>query len=196
MGSHAINQQSSRSHCVFTIYVTRLDADSPETPIKAEFSVVDLAGSEKLAMLSGNPSPLLVRESIDINTSLLALARVITALATSAKRKVKNGESADRSHIPYRESKLTMLLKHALGGNSLTTMIACISPSDRDVDETLLTLMYAGRARNITNIPHVNENPKSALIRQLRAEVASMKKELAYYRGLASSDQRFMWKGC
>ncbi|EAN84107.1 putative kinesin-like protein [Trypanosoma cruzi] len=183
MGSHAMNQQSSRSHCVFTIYVARCDADSPETPIRAELSIVDLAGSERVAMLSRSPSSSMLKDSPDINASLLTLGRVITALTANGTR-AKKGKPADRSHIPYRESKLTMLLKHALGGNSLTTMIACISPSDRYVDETLSTLLYAGRARNITNIPRVNEDAKSALIRQLRAEVASMKRELKYYTEL------------
>ncbi|KAF8295832.1 putative kinesin-like protein [Trypanosoma cruzi] len=186
MGSHAMNQQSSRSHCVFTIYVARCDADSPETPIRAELSIVDLAGSERIAMLSRNPSSSMIKDSPDINASLLTLGRVITALAANGTR-AKKGKPADRSHIPYRESKLTMLLKHALGGNSLTTMIACISPSDRYVDETLSTLLYAGRARNITNIPRVNEDAKSALIRQLRAEVASMKRELKYC-GILTTD--------
>ncbi|ORC93575.1 kinesin-like protein [Trypanosoma theileri] len=184
MASHAMNRQSSRSHTVFTIYVTRLDAQSPKTVIKSEFSIVDLAGSEKLTMLSREPSASLVKESIEINASLLALGKVITALANASKKKGKKGTVFDRLHIPYRDSKLTKLLKHALGGNSLTTMFACINPSDRYVDETLSTLLYAGRARNITNVPKVNEDPKNALIRQLRAEVDNMKKELAYYKGL------------
>ncbi|ORC93574.1 putative kinesin-like protein [Trypanosoma theileri] len=188
MASHAMNRQSSRSHTVFTIYVTRRDTDSPEMSVRSEFSIVDLAGSEKLTMLSRDPSASLVKESIEINASLLALGKVITALANASKAKGKKGAVFDRLHIPYRDSKLTKLLKHALGGNSLTTMFACINPSDRYVDETLSTLLYAGRARNITNVPKVNEDPKNALIRQLRAEVDSMKKELAYYRGLASGN--------
>ncbi|KAH9577358.1 Kinesin motor domain [Trypanosoma melophagium] len=186
MASHAMNRQSSRSHTVFTIYVTRRDSDSPEMSVKSEFSIVDLAGSEKLTMLARNPSASLVKESIEINASLLALGKVITALANGSKLKGKKGALVDRLHIPYRDSKLTKLLKHALGGNSLTTMFACINPSDRYVDETLSTLLYAGRARNITNVPRVNEDPKNALIRQLRSELASMKKELAYYRSLCS----------
>ena len=174
MGTHQMNIQSSRSHCLFTLYVHSWDSGSPECVINSELTLVDLAGSEKLALLASDPSPQLLKESIEINTSLLALGKVITALAVGT-----------RGHVPYRDSKLTRLLKHALGGNSMTVMIACIAPLDAYVEETLSTLLYAGRARNITNDPRVNEDPRSALIRQLREEIVSLKKELAYYRRLA-----------
>jgi hypothetical protein len=178
MGSHALNQQSSRSHCLFTFHITQYDPSDRETSVKSELTLVDLAGSEKLTMLSSDPSKVLVKESIDINASLLALGKVITALATVGK---------GTTHVPYRDSKLTKLLQHALGGNSMTMMLACISPLDSFVDETLSTLMYAGRARNITNDPHVNEDPRTKLIRQLRAEIVALKEQVNHYQQLCES---------
>ncbi|CUE71547.1 kinesin, putative [Bodo saltans] len=175
MSSHQMNHQSSRSHCIFTIHVHSWDPHNPESVLKSELSVVDLAGSEKLALLSSNPTAQLLKESIEINTSLLSLGKVITALAAAGKGGI--------NHVPYRDSKLTKLLKHALGGNSMTSMIACVSP----LDDYLSTLMYAGRARNITTVPKINEDPRSALIRQLRDEIASLKSELEYYKQLAGT---------
>jgi hypothetical protein len=180
MSSHQMNHQSSRSHCIFTIHVHSWDPHNPECLLKSELSVVDLAGSEKLALLSANPTAQLLKESIEINTSLLSLGKVITALAAGGKGGI--------NHVPYRDSKLTKLLKHALGGNSMTSMIACVSPLDDYVEETLSTLMYAGRARNITTVPKINEDPRSALIRQLRDEIATLKSELEYYKQLGSGD--------
>ncbi|CAG9582032.1 putative kinesin [Leishmania major strain Friedlin] len=203
VSTHLLNHHSSRSHCVFTIYVESRARQKGDLLSRSELSLVDLAGSEKIGLLSHNPSARLVKESIDINTSLLALGKVITALSSgpapaAAELKRKNLGLAPRArggaeqqaatrHIPYRDSKLTMLLKHALGGNSLTTMIACISPSDRYVDETTSTLLYAGRAKNIRNAPHVNEDATTVLIRQLREEISQLKAELGYYREMAAN---------
>eukprot|EP00756_Hemistasia_phaeocysticola_P018752 Hpha_TRINITY_DN15616_c4_g7::TRINITY_DN15616_c4_g7_i1::g.101733::m.101733 len=175
MGSHSMNLQSSRSHSLFTMYIESWDPQQPECVIKSELTLVDLAGSEKLTMMSKNPSAKLLQESIEINASLLALGKVISALG---------GGKAAKQHVPYRDSKLTKLLKHSLGGNSLTLMIACISPCDSYVDESVSTLFYAGRAKNIRNDPRVNEDSKSSLIRALRAEIASLKTELQHYRTL------------
>ncbi|KAG5493166.1 hypothetical protein GH5_01906 [Leishmania sp. Ghana 2012 LV757] len=202
MRSHLMNHQSSRSHCIFTIYVESRARRNGELLSRSEFSLVDLAGSEKIGHLSHDPSAKLVKESIDINTSLLALGKVITALSSGASAaawalKSKTRALASRArggaeqgagarHIPYRDSKLTMLLKHALGGNSLTIMVACISPSDRYVEETTSTLLYAGRAQNIRNVPHVNEDATTLLIRQLRQEIVQLKAELGYYREMAA----------
>eukprot|EP00796_Vickermania_ingenoplastis_P007242 gene7243-5091_t len=181
VASHLMNQQSSRSHCIFTIYVTRRDAKTGDILSRSEFSLVDLAGSEKLKSISSDSRSKIAKESIEINSSLLALGKVIIALANA---KGKKGSSV---HVPYRESKLTMLLKHAIGGNSLTTMIACISPSDSYIDETVSTMLYAGRAKNIENAPKVNEDPNYAIIRQLREEIRQLKEELQYYRVLAAN---------
>jgi hypothetical protein len=185
MGSHHMNLQSSRSHCLFTLYVQSWDptvTDGSSDVIKSEFTLVDLAGSEKLALLSQNPSQQLLQESIEINASLLALGKVITALADGVT-------SGDSVHVPYRDSKLTRLLKHALGGNSVTVMIACINPCDAYLDETMSTLFYAGRARNITNDPRVNEDGRSSLIKQLRQEIESLKMEVQYLKGLGGGGE-------
>lgn len=180
MASHSMNQQSSRSHCIFTIYVIRSDARTGDVVGRSEFSLVDLAGSEKLNSISADHRTTVAKESIDINTSLLALGKVIVALSNA-----KGKHASD--HIPYRESNLTKLLKHALGGNSLTTMIACISPSDAHVEESISTLLYAGRAKNIENEPQLNEDPNFAIIRELREEIQQLKQELQYYRRLAQN---------
>lgn len=190
VSGHLMNHQSSRSHCVFTIYVERTKPSTGELQSRSEFSIVDLAGSERLGSLATNPSARLVKESIDINTSLLALGKVITALSVAPGAKKAStrggGGRAAASHVPYRDSKLTKLLKHALGGNSITVMFACISPSDKYIEETVSTLLYAGRAKNIQNAPHVNQDPTAALIRQLKGEISQLKRELQYYRSLAT----------
>eukprot|EP01079_Euglenida_sp_SAG-EU17-18_P011805 gene11805-2152_t len=134
------------------------EVDHPEQ--LSELTLVELAGSGKLMMMSRHPSSKLIQESIDIHTSLLALGHVLPALT----------EKTPAGHIPYRESKLTRLLQHSLGGNSMTLMLACISPCDQHGEETTSTLYYAGRARDIKNDPRVNEDPRSALIRALRLE--------------------------
>lgn len=179
VASHLLNTQSSRSHSIFTIYVTRRDAKSGDILSRSEFSLVDLAGSEKLKAITTNSKSRIAKESIEINTSLLALGKVIIALANSRGKKAV--------HIPYRESKLTKLLKHSIGGNSLTTMIACISPCDAYIDESVATMLYAGRAKHIENAPKVNEDPNYAIIRLLREEIRQLKEELQYYRVLASN---------
>lgn len=180
MASHTMNLQSSRSHCIFTIYVIRSDARTGDVVGRSEFSLVDLAGSEKLNSISVDHRATVAKESIDINTSLLALGKVIVALSNA-----KGKHASD--HIPYRESNLTKLLKHALGGNSLTTMIACISPSDAHIEESISTLLYAGRAKNIENEPQLNEDPNFAIIRELREEIRQLKEELQYYHRLVQN---------
>lgn len=109
------------------------------------------------------------REGISINCGLLALGNCISALGDKSKK---------ATHVPYRDSKLTRLLQDSLGGNSQTVMIACISPSDRDFMETLNTLKYANRAKNIKNKVQINQDQNSRTISQLRKEVASLQLEL------------------
>jgi hypothetical protein len=162
-GSHArrtastlMNQQSSRSHGIFTISIEQhLLVQDGEEGNKNEFTVakfhfVDLAGSERTKKTGAEGKTL--KEGININKSLLALGQVISALTDTEK---KSG------HIPYRDSKLTRILQDSLGGNSRTSMIACCSPAESSYDETLNTLKYAARARNITNKPVVNRDPAS-----------------------------------
>ncbi|CCW66587.1 unnamed protein product [Phytomonas sp. Hart1] len=186
--SHLLNESSSRSHCIFTIYVECQRAQTREVVRRSELSLVDLAGSERLSMLSRDPSQSFLKESIDINTSLLALGKVITSLAEASKKRGAGEGSGEarrgQAHIPYRDSKLTKLLQHALGGNSITVMIACISRSDRYIDESISTMLYTGRARNIENVPHVNQDAAATQLTQLRGQIASLKEELRYYRDL------------
>lgn len=120
------------------------------------------------------------REGISINCGLLSLGNVISALGDKSKK---------ASHIPYRDSKLTRLLQDSLGGNSQTLMIACISPSDRDFMETLNTLKYANRARNIKNRVQINQDQSSRTISSLRREIAALQLELLEYKqGKRSTD--------
>ncbi|KDO29105.1 hypothetical protein SPRG_06161 [Saprolegnia parasitica CBS 223.65] len=172
MASHNLNAASSRSHCIYTLYVESVDTTNPEDVLKAKLSLVDLAGSERVVKTGATGVTL--QESIGINKSLFVLRQVIQTLSDEAK------DGGDTKHVPYRDSKLTALLKHSLGGNSITLMIACLSPSDVYVDENLSTLVYAARAQSIANKPTKNEDPKTVLIQQLRDEVAQLKAQLAH----------------
>uniref|UniRef100_A0A3Q1JJD9 Kinesin motor domain-containing protein n=1 Tax=Anabas testudineus TaxID=64144 RepID=A0A3Q1JJD9_ANATE len=183
--STQMNAQSSRSHAIFTIHLCqmRVCQQPPLSPIiafstppeyetlMAKFHFVDLAGSERLKRTGATGDR--AREGISINCGLLALGNVISALGDQAK---KGG------HVPYRDSKLTRLLQDSLGGNSRTVMIACVSPSDRDFMETLNTLKYANRARNIKNKVVVNQDKTSQQISAMRAEIARLQMELMEYK--------------
>uniref|UniRef100_A0A665WTJ8 Kinesin-like protein KIF21B n=1 Tax=Echeneis naucrates TaxID=173247 RepID=A0A665WTJ8_ECHNA len=185
--STQMNAQSSRSHAIFTIHLCQMrvcqqlgevnGVDSrpitqPEfETLMAKFHFVDLAGSERLKRTGATGER--AREGISINCGLLALGNVISALGDQTK---KGG------HVPYRDSKLTRLLQDSLGGNSRTVMIACVSPSDRDFMETLNTLKYANRARNIKNKVVVNQDKTSQQISALRAEIARLQMELMEYK--------------
>uniref|UniRef100_A0A671WIT8 Kinesin family member 21B n=1 Tax=Sparus aurata TaxID=8175 RepID=A0A671WIT8_SPAAU len=190
--STQMNAQSSRSHAIFTIHLcqmrvcqqlqmVRFAITQPEfETLMAKFHFVDLAGSERLKRTGATGDR--AREGISINCGLLALGNVISALGDQAK---KGG------HVPYRDSKLTRLLQDSLGGNSRTVMIACVSPSDRDFMETLNTLKYANRARNIKNKVVVNQDKTSQQISALRAEIARLQLELMEYKAgkrVASED--------
>uniref|UniRef100_A0A8C9HGN4 Kinesin-like protein KIF21A n=1 Tax=Piliocolobus tephrosceles TaxID=591936 RepID=A0A8C9HGN4_9PRIM len=189
--STQMNVQSSRSHAIFTIHVCQtrvcpqIDADSAtdnkiisesaqmnefET-LTAKFHFVDLAGSERLKRTGATGER--AKEGISINCGLLALGNVISALGDKSKR---------ATHVPYRDSKLTRLLQDSLGGNSQTIMIACVSPSDRDFMETLNTLKYANRARNIKNKVMINQDRASQQINALRSEITRLQMELMEYK--------------
>uniref|UniRef100_A0A7E4UYI7 Kinesin-like protein n=1 Tax=Panagrellus redivivus TaxID=6233 RepID=A0A7E4UYI7_PANRE len=160
VGATLMNKDSSRSHSIFTVYVEALsDAGSIRM---GKLNLVDLAGSERQSKTGATGDRF--KEATKINLSLSALGNVISALV--------DGKS---SHIPYRDSKLTRLLQDSLGGNTKTVMIACISPSDNNYDETLSTLRYASRAKNIKNKPKINEDPKDALLRQYKEEIEKLK---------------------
>merc|ERR1719428_1835311 len=167
VASHKLNYASSRSHCVLSLVVERTGADNVVR--YGRMSLVDLAGSERVARTEVQGQNL--REAININQSLFVLRKVIAALASPSK-------DAERDHIPYRESKLTSLLKQSFGGNSYTVMLACLSPADSNFDDNLSTLQYATKARSIRNAPQVNVDPKSALIMRLQEEVANLRRRL------------------
>lgn len=185
--STQMNAQSSRSHALFTLLIRRTRVMSPEETgmdsgdletLTSKFHFVDLAGSERLKRTGATGDR--AREGISINCGLLSLGNVISALGDQSKKV---------SHVPYRDSKLTRLLQDSLGGNSQTLMIACISPSDRDFMETLNTLKYANRARNIKNRVQVNQDQSSRQITTLRREIASLQMELLEYKqGIRSVD--------
>uniref|UniRef100_A0A669C088 Kinesin family member 21A n=1 Tax=Oreochromis niloticus TaxID=8128 RepID=A0A669C088_ORENI len=172
--STQMNVQSSRSHIIsiisFLSFFSSFLMDEYET-LTAKFHFVDLAGSERLKRTGATGDR--AKEGISINCGLLALGNVISALGDRGKR---------ASHVPYRDSKLTRLLQDSLGGNSQTVMIACISPSDRDFMETLNTLKYANRARNIKNKVMVNQDKASQQISALRTEIARLQMELMEYK--------------
>lgn len=178
--STQMNTQSSRSHAIFTLHIKqqRLVPNEDENVISDEFETlsakfhfVDLAGSERLKRTGATGDR--QKEGISINCGLLALGNVISALGDKTKRAL---------HVPYRDSKLTRLLQDSLGGNSQTVMIACVSPSDRDFMETLNTLKYANRARNIKNKIFVNQDKSSKTISQLRQQIAQLQLELVEYK--------------
>ncbi|XP_058647005.1 kinesin-like protein KIF21B isoform X3 [Onychostoma macrolepis] len=188
--STQMNAQSSRSHAIFTIHLCQMrvcpqpqvngemngvsdgSISQPEyETLTAKFHFVDLAGSERLKRTGATGER--AREGISINCGLLALGNVISALGDQSKK---------AGHVPYRDSKLTRLLQDSLGGNSRTVMIACVSPSDRDFMETLNTLKYANRARNIKNKVMVNQDKTSQQISALRAEIARLQMEIMEYK--------------
>ncbi|KAK2735260.1 kinesin-like protein Klp8 [Myotisia sp. PD_48] len=169
-----MNETSSRSHAVFTLTVTqkRHDAETTmDTEKVSRISLVDLAGSERATSTGATGARL--KEGAEINRSLSTLGRVIAALADLSSGKKKNA-----AVVPYRDSVLTWLLKDSLGGNSMTAMIAAISPADINYDETLGTLRYAYSAKRIKNHAVVNEDPNARMIRELKEELAQLRSKL------------------
>ncbi|XP_039872765.1 kinesin-like protein KIF13B isoform X6 [Simochromis diagramma] len=168
-----MNEESSRSHAVFNIILTHtlMDLRSGTSGEKvSKLSLVDLAGSERAAKTGAAGERL--KEGSNINKSLSTLGLVISALAEHGAGKNKS------KFVPYRDSVLTWLLKDSLGGNSRTAMVATISPAADNYDETLSTLRYADRAKNIVNHAVVNEDPNARIIRELREEVEKLKEQL------------------
>eukprot|EP00210_Caulerpa_lentillifera_P007067 g6760.t1 len=184
-----MNSRSSRSHAIFTITLEQkkqvsLTDDNPKNSgdeddgmveeqmvedfLTAKMHLVDLAGSERAKRTKAEGQRL--QEGIDINKGLLALGKVISSLVEHHR------------HVPYRDSKLTRLLQDSLGGNSRTVMIACVSPADINMEETINTLRYANQARNIKNKPVVNRDPVAAQLAYLRQQLAVTRSELALYK--------------
>ncbi|XP_018312132.1 kinesin-like protein unc-104 isoform X9 [Mycetomoellerius zeteki] len=170
-----MNETSSRSHAVFTIFFTQQQQDSITglmTEKVSKISLVDLAGSERADSTGAKGTRL--KEGANINKSLTTLGKVISALAEIAATKKK--KKAD--FIPYRDSVLTWLLRENLGGNSKTAMIAAVSPADINYDETLSTLRYADRAKQIVCKAVVNEDANARLIRELKEEIQKLRELL------------------
>ncbi|XP_035761582.1 kinesin-like protein KIF1B isoform X1 [Neolamprologus brichardi] len=179
-----MNETSSRSHAVFTIVFTQKKHDS-ETDLSTEkvskISLVDLAGSERADSTGAKGTRL--KEGANINKSLTTLGKVISALAEVDNCTSKSKKKKKSDFIPYRDSVLTWLLRENLGGNSRTAMVAALSPADINYDETLSTLRYADRAKNIKCNAVINEDPNNKLVRELKDEVARLK-ELLRAQGL------------
>lgn len=164
VGATNMNEHSSRSHAIFLITVecSELGPDGENHIRVGKLNLVDLAGSERQSKTGAQGERL--KEATKINLSLSALGNVISALV--------DGKS---THIPYRDSKLTRLLQDSLGGNARTVMVANIGPASYNVEETLTTLRYANRAKNIKNKPRINEDPKDATLRKYQEEIAGLK---------------------
>uniref|UniRef100_A0A8B9J9L2 Kinesin-like protein n=1 Tax=Astyanax mexicanus TaxID=7994 RepID=A0A8B9J9L2_ASTMX len=174
-----MNETSSRSHAVFTIIFTQRRRDqltSLDTEKVSKISLVDLAGSERAD--SSGAKGMRLKEGANINKSLTTLGKVISALADMSSKKKKS------EFIPYRDSVLTWLLKENLGGNSRTAMIAALSPADINYEETLSTLRYADRAKQIRCNAIINEDPNARLIRELKEEVNRLR-EILLTQGLS-----------
>jgi len=172
VGATNMNEHSSRSHSVFTITVeSSMMGEDGKAHIKVgKLNIVDLAGSERQSKTGATGDRL--KEATKINLSLSTLCHVISSL-TDPKC----------TYIPYRDSKLTRILQDSLGGNTKTCMIAACGPADYNTDETISTLRYASRAKNIENKPRINEDPKDAMIREFHDEITRLREELNKYGG-------------
>ncbi|KAM9761882.1 kinesin-like protein KIF1A isoform 27-T29 [Menidia menidia] len=191
-----MNETSSRSHAVFNIIFTqkRLDAETDNTSEKvSKISLVDLAGSERADSTGAKGTRL--KEGANINKSLTTLGKVISALAEvdSGANKNKKKKKVE-SFIPYRDSVLTWLLRENLGGNSRTAMVAALSPADINYDETLSTLRYADRAKQIRCNAVINEDPNNRLVRELKEEVSRLK-DLLFAQGLGDIIETYRASG-
>ena len=161
VGFTEMNKDSSRSHSIFIVRIESSDIDGEN--IKAgKLNLVDLAGSERQSKTKATGARL--KEATKINLSLSALGNVISSLVEGKGK-----------HIPYRDSKLTRLLQDSLGGNTKTIMIAAVSPADYNYEETLSTLRYANRAKNIKNVAKINQDPKDALLVEYQGEIQRLK---------------------
>ncbi|AWP16166.1 putative kinesin-like protein KIF3B [Scophthalmus maximus] len=179
VGFTNMNERSSRSHAIFVVTVecSEVGPDGEDHIRVGKLNMVDLAGSERQSKTGARGKRL--KEAAKINLSLSALGNVISALA--------DGRSA---HVPYRDSKLTRLLQDSLGGNAKTVMMATVGPSHGNFDESLATLRYASRAKNIKNKPRINEDPKDALLREFQEEIARLKAQLEKQGMLAKERRR------
>ncbi|XP_036444905.1 kinesin family member 4 [Colossoma macropomum] len=172
VGSTAMNAASSRSHAIFTVNLEQRRGGDKSDVVVSKLHLVDLAGSERQKKTKAEGDRL--KEGISINRGLLSLGNVISALGDESKK---------GTFVPYRDSKLTRLLQDSLGGNSHTLMIACISPADSNIEETINTLRYADRARKIKNKPVLNIDPQAAEMKRLKQQVQELQVMLLHARG-------------
>ncbi|KAM9451565.1 kinesin family member 4 [Clarias gariepinus] len=172
VGSTAMNAASSRSHAIFTISLEQRRGGDKNDAMVSKLHLVDLAGSERQKKTKAEGDRL--KEGISINRGLLSLGNVISALGDESKK---------GTFVPYRDSKLTRLLQDSLGGNSHTLMIACVSPADSNIEETINTLRYADRARKIKNKPVLNVDPRAAEMKRLKQQVQELQVMLLHARG-------------
>ncbi|XP_071456633.1 kinesin-like protein KIF27 isoform X2 [Marmota flaviventris] len=192
-GTTQMNEHSSRSHAIFTISICQVEKTMEASEdgswyshrhIISKFHFVDLAGSERVTK-TGNTGERF-KESIQINSGLLALGNVISALGDPRRKS---------SHIPYRDAKITRLLKDSLGGNAKTVMITCVSPSSLDFDESLNSLKYANRARNIRNKPTLNFSPESDRIDEMEFEIKLLREALQSHQSSISQTSQIPREG-
>eukprot|EP00040_Diaphanoeca_grandis_P028526 m.165344 g.165344 ORF g.165344 m.165344 type:complete len:1263 (-) comp31382_c0_seq1:71-3859(-) len=182
-----MNDTSSRSHAVFTLFMTEqwYDKATDTTAEKASrLSLVDLAGSERQSKTGARGEQL--KEGANINKSLSTLGLVIKALAEAS---TGAGKGRGKAFIPYRDSILTWLLKDNLGGNAKTVMVAAISPSSDNLDETISTLRYADSAKKIVNHAMVNEDPNAKMVRELREELEALRNRVGGSTGTPQSSE-------
>ncbi|KAJ8285425.1 hypothetical protein GJAV_G00026660 [Gymnothorax javanicus] len=172
-GSNQTNEHSSRSHALLTIAVTQR---RPDSALSAKFHLVDLAGSERLTPSASSRH---FQESVQINSGLLALGNVIRALSNPRGR---------RLHVPYRDAKITRLLRDSLGGNARTLMITCVSPASPCLQESLSSLLFASRARNVHNQPRLNLTEQTGA--ELEAELKALREVLQEQGGSKSQQAR------
>ncbi|XP_029111722.1 kinesin-like protein KIF12 [Scleropages formosus] len=174
------NEHSSRSHCILTVHIKGGPADVEGGAMtQGKLCIVDLAGSEKVKDTSA--SGVLLEETGNINRSLLALGKCISALVDPKRRS---------GHIPYRDSKLTKLLSDSLGGTGITLMIACVSPAAASFQETMNTLRYSSRAKKIKNKPMAKQELREKLVTSLQREINLLRRENALLRQHLSSSQK------
>ncbi|XP_032979795.1 kinesin-like protein KIF12 isoform X1 [Rhinolophus ferrumequinum] len=167
--AHTLNQASSRSHALLTLYISRqtqMPPVDPGDPAGGKLCFVDLAGSEKVAA-TGSRGDLML-EANSINRSLLALGHCISLLLDPQRK---------QSHIPFRDSKLTKLLADSLGGRGVTLMVACVSPSAQCLPETLSTLRYASRAQRVTTRPQAPKSPMAKQPQHLETKILQLQEE-------------------
>merc|ERR1719440_374180 len=174
VANHQLNRNSTRGHAIFTIHTRiRSRVDSSGVVTKCKLHLVDLAGSERLKKT--DTAGELRAESMYINRSLTYLEQVVVALS-----------SKGRSHTPYRQSKLTHLLKDSLGGNCKTLLIANVYGESHHLEETISTLHFAARVRQVQNEAHVNEHQDPAqLLKKYEMEIGDLRRELAMHDSLA-----------